>query len=166
MTSKRTLVFVFGIAAFLTLLIFLTNVLFVPSTQEKEVRPKTLIVPDNFETIESAVTYVPEGDTVFIRSGKYNEILRIIKNLTLIGEDRELTVINGEDAPAAISVFKSGVTLTGFTVTTGEKSPRFVSESSLSQVASKQTSSQKPSDGFAFLKIQRSKPNCLTSLET
>ncbi len=134
MTSTRTLAFIFGIVAFLILLIFLANVFFVPPTPQKEVRPKTLIVPDTFETIESAVTYAAEGDTVFIRTGKYNEILRISKNLTLIGEDRELTVINGEGAPAVISVFTSGVTLTGFTVTTGEESPRFVSQSALSQV--------------------------------
>jgi len=55
---------------------------------------KTIIVPDDYPTIQSAVTAASAGDTVFVRKGTYREsTLRINKALSLIGEDPVTTWI-------------------------------------------------------------------------
>jgi len=47
--------------------------------------PKTIIVPDDYSTIQEAVDNAPEGSTVFVKSGKYENRVRIRKPLSLIG---------------------------------------------------------------------------------
>lgn len=56
---------------------------------------RTVVVPDDYSTIQAAVNAVSVGDTVFVRKGVYNETtLRISKPLFLIGEDAVTTWIN------------------------------------------------------------------------
>ena len=51
--------------------------------------------PGNYTTIQDAVDNASDGDTVFVYSGMYNEIIVINKNqLTLIGEDKNTTIIS------------------------------------------------------------------------
>ena len=51
--------------------------------------------PGNYTTIQDAVDTAADGDTVFVYSGMYNEIIVINKNrLTLIGEDKNTTIIS------------------------------------------------------------------------
>lgn len=56
---------------------------------------RTLIVPDNFSTILSAIENATNGDTILVRSGTYQEnALSINKSISLIGEGSETTTIN------------------------------------------------------------------------
>ena len=58
---------------------------------------RTVIVPDNYLTIESAIANALNGDTIFIRNGIYegpiNQTLVINKQLSIVGESTENTVI-------------------------------------------------------------------------
>jgi pectin methylesterase-like acyl-CoA thioesterase len=56
---------------------------------------RTIIVPDNYQTISEAIKNANAGDTVFVKSGTYEEKqLTINKPLSIVGENRETTVIN------------------------------------------------------------------------
>lgn len=58
---------------------------------------RTIIVPDNYSTIESAIANASNGDTIFVRDGTYegpvNQTLVINKQLSIVGESAEDTVI-------------------------------------------------------------------------
>ncbi len=55
----------------------------------------TITVPDDYPTIQQAVNAAAPNDTVFVRSGMYYEHVTIDKSLTLQGENRDTTIIDG-----------------------------------------------------------------------
>ena len=61
-------------------------------------QPGTLVVPDDYPTLASAIGNATEGDTVFVKKGTYegpiNQTLVINKTITLIGEEPGTTVLN------------------------------------------------------------------------
>jgi len=65
---------------------------------EAKSSPKTIIVPDDYPTIQGAIDAANEGDTIFVRSGVYYENVHIYKSLSLIGEDRNSTIIDGSSS--------------------------------------------------------------------
>ena len=52
--------------------------------------------PGNYTVIQDAVDDASDGDTVFVYSGIYYETIFINKQIDLIGEDRETTILDGE----------------------------------------------------------------------
>ena len=81
---------------------------------------KILIVPDDYSTIQAAVSAAGTGDTVTVRKGVYIENIIISKSLTLQGEDRETTIIDGGESGSVIHITASHVMVRGFTVRNGE----------------------------------------------
>jgi len=77
---------------------------------------KILTVPDDYPTIQSAVSAAGPGDTVSVRKGLYTENINISKSLTLQGEDRETTIIDGDGSGSIIHITVSHVMVSGFTV--------------------------------------------------
>jgi len=51
--------------------------------------------PNNYTTIQSAIDDASNGDTVFVYSGIYYEHIIIYKQISLIGEDKVNTIIDG-----------------------------------------------------------------------
>jgi parallel beta-helix repeat protein len=76
--------------------------------------------PADFTFIQEAVNSnnVVSGDTILVREGVYNESVEINKSLTLIGEDRDATTINGDsDSDFVIFVTTaSNVNIENFTM--------------------------------------------------
>jgi len=90
------------------------------STIAFEVHPAKaaiIIVPNDYPTIQEAVDHANAGDIVFVRAGTYNELVVISKRLTLFGENRSTTVINGEGHGAVVTVRANDTVVRGFTVT-------------------------------------------------
>jgi parallel beta-helix repeat protein len=84
--------------------------------------PKTIVVPDDYPTIESAMTNANDGDTIFVKKGTYHETLKIDKPITLIGENRDTTIIKGilrEGIKIPLTITQNNVTITGFTLSDG-----------------------------------------------
>jgi parallel beta-helix repeat protein len=81
---------------------------------------RTLTVPDDYPTIQAGVLAAHPGDTVYVRKGVYAENVSISKSLTLQGEDRQYTIINGGGSGSVIHITASYVQVDGFTVTNGE----------------------------------------------
>lgn len=81
---------------------------------------RTITVPDEYSTIQAAVNAASIGDTVFVRNGIYSEHLVINKTISVIGEDAETTVIDGNDTGTVIRVTADNVSVSGFTIQNGE----------------------------------------------
>lgn len=75
--------------------------------------------PGNYTTIQSAIDDANPGDTIYVYIGFYPENVRVNKTLSLVGENRETTVIDGGATGDVIYVTADWVNITGFTVTNG-----------------------------------------------
>jgi len=79
--------------------------------------PKTWIVDDDYgDTIQEAINNASDGDTVFICKGIYSENLVVNKSISLIGEDTNLTVIDGSQNGNVISITANNANLMSLTI--------------------------------------------------
>src|SRR4030042_6426914 len=76
----------------------------------------TIIVPDDYSTIQGAINGASDGDTVFVRAGTYHEHVIVNKTVSLVGEDVSTTIIDGGDTGHVVYVVRNNVNITGFTV--------------------------------------------------
>jgi plastocyanin len=78
---------------------------------------RTLGVPDDYATIQSAVDATEPGDLVLVEPGTYREQVTITTpSITLRGTDRDDVVIDGEfERPNAVEVFADGVAVENIT---------------------------------------------------
>jgi len=75
-----------GRASALALLLVLCSVVvFVPETAQAE--PRTVVVPDDYASVQEAVDNTSDGDVVLVKRGTYNGSVAINKRISLIGED-------------------------------------------------------------------------------
>ncbi len=74
--------------------------------------------PGNFSKIQDAIDNASYGDTVFVYddSSPYNENLIINKTISLIGENKESTVINGDSERSVIVILEEYVHISGFSI--------------------------------------------------
>lgn len=77
--------------------------------------------PNNYTKIQDAVSDAATGDTVFVydESSPYRENLYVTKSITLSGEDRNTTIINGKNVRETILIKGDSVTIKGFTIQHG-----------------------------------------------
>jgi parallel beta-helix repeat protein len=76
----------------------------------------TIIVRDDYSTIQEAINNAVDGDTVFVKTGIYYEHVVVNKTLSLVGEDVSATIIDGNDAGHVVNVVSDNVSISGFTV--------------------------------------------------
>lgn len=107
----------------LILSIFLAIVLFSSASAitTQTVTASTVIVPDDYLTIQEAVNHAKSGDTVYVRSGIYFEKqLTINKSIKLVGENRSTTFVEGNNSWVCIYVQNAyNVEIHNFTVRRG-----------------------------------------------
>lgn len=72
--------------------------------------------PGNYTRIQDAIDNASEGDTVFVYQGHYFENITINTSITLLGEDRETTIIDGSEQGTVVTILSDGVTMDTFTV--------------------------------------------------
>ena len=77
---------------------------------------RKIVVPDDYSTIQEAINAASAGDVIHVKAGTYFENVVVNKSLSLIGEDKETTVIDGGQAGTVIRVIASNVTVTGFKI--------------------------------------------------
>lgn len=81
--------------------------------------PTTIIVPDNYSTIQEAINHAKEGDTLFIRNGTYCEHIIVNKTLTIQGESKYFAVINGNNTGDPIVIKSSNVKISELRISNG-----------------------------------------------
>jgi parallel beta-helix repeat protein len=81
----------------------------------------TIIVPDDYAKIQWAVGNASDGDTIFVRAGTYYEHVIVNKRVSLSGENRSTTIVDGSGTGAVIEVstLADNVSISGFTVQNG-----------------------------------------------
>lgn len=73
--------------------------------------------PGNYTTIQAAINNATSGDTIFVYAGTYNENVDTkLKKLTLIGEDRDTTIIQGQTTNPVVRIGTSDTSIEGFTM--------------------------------------------------
>jgi nitrous oxidase accessory protein len=77
----------------------------------------------NYSQIQSALDASTDGDTVFVwdDSSPYFENIVIDKKISLIGENKQSTIIDGRGLADVITINAEGVTVTGFTIKNSKK---------------------------------------------
>jgi len=78
------------------------------------VASRLIYVPEDFSSIQSAVNNATPGDTVFVGQGVYYENIVVDKSISLIGENRSTTIIDGRSLGSVIVVSGSRVEISGF----------------------------------------------------
>ncbi|MCK5631601.1 hypothetical protein KAH85_03495, partial [Candidatus Bathyarchaeota archaeon] len=83
----------------MTLLAFTLFVQMTPLTNPGAIVRPTLII-DIYpgQSIQSRIDSAQPGDTILVHAGLYRETLSVTKSLTLIGESKENTIIDGDEA--------------------------------------------------------------------
>jgi len=74
----------------------------------------------NYSIIQNAINISSEGDIIFIYNGTYYENIDINKSISLIGEDKEKTIIKGKNSLNVITLKAQWINITGFTVQEGK----------------------------------------------
>lgn len=112
----------------LTLLLIGTSMLAF-NVQLAKSEPKTWIVDDDgpadFHTIQEAINAANEGDTISVYNGIfYENVVVMNKTISLVGEDRDTTIIDGNVTECCIVVREArNVTITGFTLRNSQAQP-------------------------------------------
>ena len=75
--------------------------------------------PGNYTTIQSAIDNASDGDTVYVYTGIYIENIRVQKALSLIGEDKNTTIIDGNQEDCTINLVSEHVVIKNFTIIGG-----------------------------------------------
>ncbi|MCW4022258.1 MAG: hypothetical protein NWF02_03745 [Candidatus Bathyarchaeota archaeon] len=110
---------------FILVLLLCSSWLIVVQFQVANAEAATIVVPDDYESIQDAIIAADTGDTVFVKNGVYlvNEdtSITIYKTVSLTGEDPKNTIIQGNYSNirggTAIRVTAVDVTISGFTLT-------------------------------------------------
>jgi parallel beta-helix repeat protein len=111
---KRTL------SAFMLVLLLVSILTLAFKIQPVRAEPRTWTVDDDgpadFHTIQEAINAANSGDTIFVKAGTYYENVIVNKTLSLIGESRDATVIDGNGMGFVVQALSNNVTIRNFTI--------------------------------------------------
>lgn len=71
-------------------------------------------VPEEHQTIQGAVNAANPGDTILASSGTYSEHVAVNKSISLFGENKNNTIIDGNGTSTIVNVFADDVYISGF----------------------------------------------------
>jgi len=98
-------------------LIFALLVLLLVRVHSAKSSSETIIVPDSYSTIQEAINAASAGDTIFVKSGTYFETLVVNKSLTLVGQDREHTILDAQKNYSTVALIEEDeVVFSNFTL--------------------------------------------------
>ena len=72
-----------------------------------------------YNTIQSAIDDADNGNTILVSNGTYNENVDVTKSLSIIGENKNTTIIDGGGAGNVVAIEANNVNISGFTIKNG-----------------------------------------------
>jgi parallel beta-helix repeat protein len=78
--------------------------------------PDIIHVPDDYRKIQWAVGNASEGATILVHAGTYYGRIIVNKSLSLVGEDRDSTIIDGNETESVIVITANNVSVKGFMI--------------------------------------------------
>ncbi len=111
--SSRILAFVVGLALVLALMFMASTLIELVNSA-----PTTLVVPDNYPTIQAAFNAAKNGDAIYIKPGTYNESPSLppgLSNVSITGENKANTIITGSlgSGMSCQSIYVAHLTVNG-----------------------------------------------------
>ena len=85
--------------------------------------PTIVRVPSDCSTIQEAINRAAIGSVILVGSGTYHENLVVNKTLTLLGEDKANTIIDGDGRGTVFFVCAENVVINGFTMQNSSRNP-------------------------------------------
>jgi parallel beta-helix repeat protein len=73
----------------------------------------------NFSIIQNAINFSSDGDTIFVYEEIYYENIEINKSINLVGENKEKTIIKGNNSLNVVTINAPWINLSGFTIQGG-----------------------------------------------
>lgn len=115
-------------ATLILLLILSSLIVNLPYVGIVKAEPNTIVVPDDYSTIQAVINAATQEDTIFVKKGTYYEKITIDKSLLIIGEDQKTTIIDGGYNRTVVIITRNGVNVTGFTIRNGKQAgiPSFI----------------------------------------
>jgi nitrous oxidase accessory protein len=104
-----------------TILCLLFTLLLTGHKISVKANPDVIYVPTDYPTIQDAINHATSGDTIFVHKETYYEHVIANKSVSLIGEDRNLTVIDGDGTGNVVHLESGDVYISGFTIKNGGK---------------------------------------------
>jgi parallel beta-helix repeat protein len=83
------------------------------------VRSAVLRVPQDYPTIQAAVDAAKPGDTIEVSNGTYYEHVLVHQKVTIIGENKTNTIVDGMGNGTVFSIQTSGVSILQLTIRNG-----------------------------------------------
>jgi len=72
--------------------------------------------PADFSTVQEAINIAAPGDTIFVHIGTYYENILVDKTVSLIGENKDETIVYGNGTGSVISLKANDINIQGFTI--------------------------------------------------
>jgi parallel beta-helix repeat protein len=85
-------------------------------------RSKSINVPKDYPTIQRAIDNATLGDIILVDDGTYYENIVINKSISLIGKNKETTIIDGGKSGVVVYISANWVNISGFQITNSGRS--------------------------------------------
>jgi len=77
---------------------------------------ETIVVPNDYSNIQAAINAADPGDTIYVRANTYYEHVIVNKTVSLIGENKYTTIIDGSGTGTVVKVNVNNVTISNFEI--------------------------------------------------
>jgi len=86
------------------------------NTEQDMSEPEMTVVPDEYPTIQAAINAANAGDTIYIGARVYYEKVLVNKSVSLVGENRDTTIIDGNRTGTVIRISANNVSIINLTI--------------------------------------------------